>query len=139
MADTTTLSTRTPISPELVRTTQMSHLYVVEPGIVHHIYEDNSIVDLEEAHKVVKLTEELLGSGVTFRVLNDIRAKVAFTREARDFFRNHSEDTIMAFLINSKIGEVAVNFFLKFNNPPFKLKIFNDEQEALEWLRTAQK
>lgn len=137
MSHTTTLSQK-PISPELVRDTEMSHIYVIEPGTIHHIYKDGSIVDLDEAHRVVELTKELLGSDSTIKVLNDIRAKVAFTREARDFFRNHGEDTVMAFLINSKIGEVAVNFFLKFNNPPFKVKIFNDEQDALNWLRETE-
>ena len=118
-----------------IRTTDISTLELLPNKVVRHTYKDGSVVDLDEAQRVVGIIEEMIGQGNTKVILNDLRAKVAFSREARDFFKNNGDHTtVMAFLINSKIGEVTVNFYLKFNQPDYQMRIFTDEQEAMQWL-----
>jgi len=118
----------------MVRETEISRLEVLEHGIIQHTYKDGSTVDLTEANRVIDLVDELVGDK-RLLLLNDMRAKVTFTREARTFFRENTKpDAAVAFIINSKIGEVALNFFLKFNSPNYQLKVFQERDEGHAWL-----
>jgi hypothetical protein len=40
-------------------------------------------------------------------------------------------------LIDSPLGVVIGNFFLKVNRPPYPLRLFRNEREAEQWLRAA--
>lgn len=119
----------------MYRETSKGRLELISDGkIIKQTYNNNTTIDLAEAKLILELTHELLGEG-RLLLLNDMRAKVAFDRDARDYFRkNTPQDAVVAFIIDSKIGEVAINFFLKFNSPDYKLRIFNELEEGLEWL-----
>ena len=117
------------------RETEVSILELLPGDIIRHSYKEGSVVDVDEAKRVTMLIREMIGPDAPIKVLNDLRTKVVFTREARDHFKNSGDETTsMAFLINSKIGEVTVNFFLKLNNPSYRMRIFSDLDEAMDWL-----
>lgn len=119
----------------MYRETSKGRLELISDGkIIKQTYNNNTTIDLTEAKLILELTHELL-DGRRLLLLNDMRAKVAFDRDARDYFRkNTPQDAVVAFIIDSKIGEVAINFFLKFNSPDYKLRIFNELEEGLQWL-----
>ena len=120
--------------------TGKSVITIRDDGVIVHSYIELNVIDEEEAKKVIDFIHEQQGAEAQLLLLNDMRTKVTFTREARAYFRDHSApDTAMAFLINSKIGEVAVNFFLKFNSPDYELRVFNEYDEALSWLLAKKK
>lgn len=122
---------------QAVEETDTSRLELLNDGIVRQSYKEGSVIDLAEAQHVLGLVREMVGSDTKIKLLNDMRSKVAFSRDARNYFKdNAGDDTIMAFLIDSKIGEVGVNFFLKFNKPAFSLRIFSNEDEAMQWLQS---
>jgi hypothetical protein len=116
--------------------TEKSTLTLLEGGIIEHTYEEGVTIDEDEARRVIDIVIDMIGEGGHLLLLNDMRIKALFTREARAFFRENTPDNAsVAFIINSKLGEVTVNFFLKFNSPTYNLRIFNDREEAFTWLR----
>lgn len=118
----------------MIKTTEISRLELLPEGIVEQTYKEGATIDVEEAKRVIELVEEML-EGAPLFLLNDLRSKTVFTREARAYFTENSKDAMAsAFIINSKIGEVAVNFFLRFNSPNYDLRIFNDREEGYSWL-----
>lgn len=119
----------------VIRETSKGRLELLADNrVIKQTYVNGTTIDLEEAQRILSLTHELL-QNQRLLLLNDMRAKVAFDRDARDYFkRNTPADSVVAFVIDSKIGEVAINFFLKFNSPDYKLRIFNDLEEAHQWL-----
>lgn len=119
----------------VIRETSKGRLELLsDERVIKHTYHNSVTIDLEEAKLVLSLVDELL-QGRRLLLLNDMRAKVTFDRDAREYFKqNTPADGVVAFVIDSKIGEVAINFFLKFNSPDYKLRIFNEIDEAHQWL-----
>ena len=114
--------------------TPKSHLELLPSGVVHNTYDEGSLIDKQEAEAIINAVNGMIGDQ-RMLLLNDMRTKVTFNREARAYFRDNTPaDSAVAFVINSKIGEVAVNFFLKFNAPHYNLRIFHDPHEATAWL-----
>lgn len=123
----------------MIRTTPKSKLELLPEGIIHNTYEEGSLIDKQEAVIIINTVYEMIGDG-RLLLLNDMRTKVTFNRDARNHFRDNTPpDAAVAFVINSKIGEVAVNFFLKFNAPHYNLRIFNELDEARRWLEQESK
>lgn len=119
----------------MIRTTPKSRLELLPGGIIHNTYKEGSLIDMEEAAAIISTVYELINEGERLLLLNDLRTKVTFNREARNHFRdNTAPDSAVAFVINSKIGEVAVNFFLKFNAPHYNLRVFHNIDEGRTWL-----
>jgi hypothetical protein len=60
------------------------------------------------------------------------------TRDAREYFSTRGRDTkinSMAVLIKSPISRVVGNFFLGINKPAVPTRLFDNEADALEWLK----
>jgi hypothetical protein len=92
---------------------------------------------LEDAERDFKTGQELVNYKKT-PVLSDSRELSYSCKEVRDFYAqpiiaNHI--SAMAILIDSLPGRLLGNFFMKFNNPPYPVKVFNDETAAIEWLK----
>jgi hypothetical protein len=118
----------------MIRTTPKSRLELLPGGIVHNTYKEGSLIDKDEADAIIRTVTEMIGDA-RMLLLNDMRTKVTFNREARNHFRDNTpSDAAVAFIINSKIGEVAVNFFLKFNAPHYTLRVFDGIDEGRTWL-----
>lgn len=94
------------------------------------------LVDLNSAQQVVKHRLECT-SFVPFPMLLNIKQLKSITKPARDFLASEKgcEGIIAgAFLINSSIGRILGNFFIRINRPLRPAKIFTDEIEAKKWL-----
>lgn len=118
----------------MIRQSDKSKLELLESGVLMNTYFDESHIDLAESRWLIQNSMELL-DGKPMRLFNDLRSKVSFSREARNYFRDNTpDDSAVAFVINSKLGELAVNFYLKFNAPGYELRVFQDGSEAEAWL-----
>ncbi|MGZ3920884.1 MAG: DUF7793 family protein [Bacteroidia bacterium] len=72
-----------------------------------------------------------------YRVLHVCGINSSVSKEARDLLSNKdiSKNRLAkAIIINSLAQKIVVNFFIKFNKPPYPTKLFNTESEALRWL-----
>jgi hypothetical protein len=93
--------------------------------------------DLEDARENVGAASEMAG-GRRMPLLLDMRQARNVSREARAHYsgdENAPNILALAMLIDSPLGVVIGNFFLKVNRPPYPLRLFRNEREAEQWLR----
>ncbi|WP_276496632.1 hypothetical protein [Pontibacter litorisediminis] len=117
-----------------IRSTE--HLYLfVEEGILHCVYKDVALVDLEIAKACVQERLAFIGRTV-YPSLFDITRIKQSTKEARDFMANEGNEQVSAsaILISSPMLKMTANFYIKVNKPRNPTRMFTDEPSALEWL-----
>jgi hypothetical protein len=76
--------------------------------------------------------------GPKFPLLIDSRDIRSMTKEAREFFSTNGRETkinSMAVVINSPISRVIGNFFLGINKPPVPTRLFDNPEDAANWLK----
>jgi hypothetical protein len=75
--------------------------------------------------------------GKRYKILADMRLNISSTPEARQYGA-HNEYTqfhiAYALLVSSLSEKILANFFIRFNKPAVPSKMFNDENQAIEWL-----
>lgn len=107
----------------------------LEDGIVIANWK-TSFVDINVARRAVKYRLECTNY-VSYPLLSNIKSIKHGTKEARDFLalEKSCEGIIAAaVLINSDIGSMIGNFFIKINKPSVLTKLFTDEMDAKKWL-----
>jgi hypothetical protein len=76
----------------------------------------------------------ILSNGKLYPTLNYL-PDLAISKEARDYYSNHPPLAIAAALIvKSGIQRILGNFFLGMNKVKVPIRLFTNEQEAVEWL-----
>lgn len=96
----------------------------------------SSFVDLSLAQLVVKYRLECTNNA-SYPMLLNIKSIKNITKPARDFLASEKgcEGIIAgAILIDSNIGSMIGNFFIRISKPLIPNKIFTDENAAKKWL-----
>ena len=73
-----------------------------------------------------------------FPILIDSRGIKSMSREAREHFSalgRESKTNALGIVIKSAVSRVIGNFFLGLNKPAVPTRLFDNENEALEWLK----
>jgi hypothetical protein len=73
-----------------------------------------------------------------FPLLIDSRLIKSITKEARDNFSIKNRATninCFAIIIGSPLSRIIGNFFMGLNKPSVPAKLFNNEQDAIVWLK----
>lgn len=107
-----------------------------ESGMALVVYKADALVTGVEALENLKATAEVSG-GVHSPVFIDIRSVSSIDREARQLFASDQAGQIQsatALLVDSPISRVFGNFFIGLNRPPWPVRMFSDESEAMAWL-----
>ena len=81
---------------------------------------------------------DALGKKMT-RVLIDMRETTRMSREARGHYageRTASIQRATALLVASPLSATIANFFMGLNKPLSPTRLFTNEDEAIDWLRT---
>ncbi|MES2590782.1 MAG: hypothetical protein V4608_02770 [Bacteroidota bacterium] len=107
----------------------------LESGILIGTFKSES-VDIDIAHTITNFRLEIQ-SGRNYPIISNIKAIKNISKEARDFMASEEgcEGVIAAaLLIDSSIGQIIGNFFIKINKPLRPTKIFTDESSAQKWL-----
>ena len=77
-----------------------------------------------------------LTGGARMPILADIRKWKSMTRDARTFYGNATDMfSALALLVSSPATRMTANFFIGLNRPNVPTQMFNDEAEAVRWLR----
>jgi hypothetical protein len=108
-----------------------------EDGIARTKVKPMAEVTLKEAQENSKAVNSFY-KGKKYPLLIDSRNIKSITKEARDFFSIQNRDTsIMAFaiIIDSPLSRIIGNFFMGLNKPSVPAKLFNNENDALIWLK----
>ncbi|MES2140930.1 MAG: hypothetical protein V4511_14580 [Bacteroidota bacterium] len=96
----------------------------------------STFVDLNIAQQAVTYRLEATNF-VAYPMVINIKSIKSINKPARDFLASEkgSEGIIAAaFLIDSSVGRVLGNFFIKINKPIKPTKVFTDEIKAKKWL-----
>lgn len=125
---------------EVLKEVVLKHLTVslIEEDIVKVIVHEHSIIDVDEVEELQKVKRLLIG---------DKRHSVLFitpefgtmTKEARNLSASKEVNLNAigkAVVLNGLAMRILVNFFINFNKPPVVHRAFENEKDALEWLRT---
>jgi hypothetical protein len=79
-----------------------------------------------------------LYSAKKFPLLIDARQIKSISKEARDNFSIKNRSTNInsfAVIIESPLSRIIGNFFMGLNKPSVPAKLFNNEQDAITWLK----
>ncbi|MBL7920540.1 MAG: STAS/SEC14 domain-containing protein [Bacteroidia bacterium] len=74
-----------------------------------------------------------------FPLLVDARNVKTMAKEARKHFSTNGRETkitSMAIMVKSPLSRVVGNFFMGLNKPKIPARLFDDENAAVEWLKT---
>jgi hypothetical protein len=91
---------------------------------------------LENAKENIVAVADLL-AGRRLPILVDYRLIASQERAARAYYASPETGKhvcAVALLVDSPLSRIIGNFFMGLNKPPFPVKVFGDEAEALAWL-----
>lgn len=110
-----------------------------EDGIVRARRQAEESSGLADAKALLADLAEI-GKGKRVPLLVDLRHLSGFTfdREARKYLGGKETGEIIlafAFLVDSPLSKMLVNFFLGVNKPSFPTRMFTSEAKAIGWLK----
>jgi hypothetical protein len=107
-----------------------------DDGILCSISKKAPKQSFEETKKVVEDFKKML-NGNKVCLLIDVTHTIESTREVRDYVAIEFPKFIkaIAMISNSALGKMLANLFFSIKSQPYPTKMFNDEQEAKEWLK----
>lgn len=108
-----------------------------EDGIVRCVVLPTPTHTLADAHENTRAVASL-SEGRRVAMLLDTRASRGLEREARQYYvRPEAAELLsaLALLIDSEMGRMFGNFYMRVNRPPFPLRLFTSETEAIAWLK----
>ena len=114
-----------------------SRYWVDDEGFIRGVLREGVEYQLADAEEMMALHRQMTG-GQPRGLLMDIRAVRALPREVRAYFTQpeHAEvHRAVALLVGSPLSRAIGNFFLGFNKPAMPMRLFSEEESALEWLR----
>lgn len=119
--------------------TEQVDLELRDDGILEYRYAPGAVVDLAFARAIVRSAAELLGSAAPVPSLVEPGNVKEFTREARTFFaessENHAVASKVALMVESPATRIIGNVFLKVSKPRIPTKLFGNRDAARAWLR----
>ncbi len=108
-----------------------------EDGIARTKVKPNSEITLNHAIENSKAVNSLYRDK-KFPILIDSRGIRSMTRDAREFFSTRGRETntcAFGIIIKSPISRAVGNFFLGINKPAVPTRLFDNEENAVEWLK----
>lgn len=130
----------TSVYSDIVKGVDLVHSTVClrKDGILEIVCSDDTIMEVHHIREVLKATNEI-GNGKRFPTITMAGKYTTVTKEAREFMATKEAvqfSIVEAYVIQSLAQKILANFYLKFNKPPVKTKIFTDKTKAILWLRT---
>jgi hypothetical protein len=107
-------------------------------GICRTVAKPMAEIDLEAAKENTAAVFTFF-SDRKFPLLVDARDVKSMTREARQHLSINGRETLItsfAILVKSPLSRVIGNFFMGINRPSVPARVFDNETQAIEWLKT---
>jgi|ERR1051326_226765 hypothetical protein len=106
-------------------------------GIIQILYREGTVIDLDVQKRVLDVFIELTGD-VKRPMLFEALDQCSVTREARENaikMEDKVPASAYAVVAQSLAYKLIANFYLKVNKPKSPYRVFNNKEEALDWLR----
>ena len=118
---------------------RLGQVWLGEDGILRAISTlPNAEMKLEDAKEAVEAYRQA-GQGKPRPLFSDSRKIKTLDRESRVYSASKEVARVItaaAIMIDSPVGRVIGNFFLRVNKPRYPCRLFTSEDEALKWLKT---
>ncbi|MEI6387443.1 MAG: hypothetical protein WCQ50_12450 [Spirochaetota bacterium] len=126
-----------PIDPEVIETATVIWRLSAD-GILHGLVKSSSPEDTLATAKENIDALERLAAGRLLPVFVDVRKVRTLPRETRLAYAKDTAafNVATALLVESAFSWIVANFVILLTNPAKSFRLFTDEEEALEWLRT---
>lgn len=92
--------------------------------------------DLQAVQKLVEDRKKVF-NGIIYPIIANVTSLKSSTKAARDFFASEAGCegfSAAAIIINSPVGSIIGNFYIRINKPLRPTKLFTDITEAKKWL-----
>ena len=109
----------------------------IDDGIYCIAHKDGKKGTLETAKEELKIHREL-GGGKKMPLFADMRGMKGSNPEARDYGNSEvvkSTYSAVGILIGSAFTLLIGSMFMKINKPPYPVKMFTEQENALVWLK----
>ncbi|MBL4818930.1 MAG: hypothetical protein JKY15_06855 [Deltaproteobacteria bacterium] len=123
-------------NPDVI-TTRTAKLWLDDLGIIHKVFLQNATETKQDALECEAVIKKL-SNGVKHPMLVDFTALRSMDGDARDYYVSERAGSLLAAcggVTRSTVGRVISNFFIGFNKPPTPVKLFNSEEQSIEWLK----
>lgn len=123
---------------QILKTTETAYTTISlrSDGIIHVHIKDNVVYGLEEQHENLYACIDLV-NGVKHPFMYTQGEYVTITKESRENSEKISKISPMypiAIIVQNLAYKLVAEFFLKFHKPKIPMKIFSNEEKAIEWL-----
>lgn len=114
-----------------------STLWFDEYGILCSVSKKGPEQTMEESKKWMEEYYKIFGTEKQC-MLVDITNATPTSKEARDYASEELPKIVkaIAMISNSAMGRMLTNLFFGLKPPPYPAKMFSNEQEAKEWLKS---
>lgn len=128
------------MSTKAIREVKLKNLTItlVEDSIIRIEVDEHCVVDIDEVKEVQKVKRSLIGDQ-KHSVLFITPKFGTMTKEAREYSATKEVNVNAmgkAIVLNGLAMRILANFFISFNKPPVEHRVFENEKDALRWLRT---
>jgi len=109
-----------------------------DDGIVQVNFNDKLEIDINEARDILNAQKEL-SKGKKVLVLNVAGKQTTATSAARDFAASDEATKYTlaeAYVVNNLAQKLVGNFYVNFHKPKAPTKIFTNETDAVNWLKS---
>lgn len=107
-----------------------------EEPVIYRRYTRPTVLSGEQVIECAEITNRLTGNK-PYVVLADTRTQIDLTPEAHKVsvkLQQEIKATAQAVLVNWVGQRLVVNAFMEISKPPYPMKAFTDEKEAIKWL-----
>src|SRR5687768_11665814 len=113
-----------------------AHIALRSDGIVCVKFKANIVLDIAAQMRLLVAYHEIVGKKLTPFIF-EAEEGVTITKEARDnaiVIEEQSPCMASAVVVQNIAYAMIANFYMKFNKPKRPYKVFNNKQEAINWL-----
>jgi hypothetical protein len=112
--------------------------YDEQSNILYYRVKQDQDIDLPEMEEMLRYVQEFMGPTRHFAVI-DFGGSLTSSTEARKKYADseyiNTYRIADAFLVRSLGLKLVANFFVNVTKPNVRTKVFNDEKDAVEWLK----
>jgi hypothetical protein len=118
---------------------EKAHLYLINEGLILLQFKDKVDFELDNAIEVLEHIYDFV-EGKPFVLIADARdIRSNMSHEARQKFATDKKISTIrkaqALVVNNLHSRLIANFYLNFHKPTDPLKVFNDYNKALDWIK----
>ena len=111
---------------------------LLDQNVVRIGVKEDTVLEVSDIKEIQEAKRKMIGDAKHTVLLVSPKYGSA-TREARDYSASPevNENAIAkAVVLNGFVMRIIINFFMNYNKPPVEHRVFENEKDALEWLRS---